>query len=68
LIGLGYRQLRVRTHGDLARIEVEEEEFQSMMSEERRKAVYEKFKELGFHYVTLDLKGYKMGSMNIGIN
>lgn len=68
LIGLGYRQLRVRTHGDLARIEVEEEDFQSMMSEERRKAVYEKFKELGFHYVTLDLKGYKMGSMNIGIN
>ncbi|QAT41756.1 ATP-dependent sacrificial sulfur transferase LarE [Aminipila luticellarii] len=67
LLDLGYKQLRVRTHGDLARIELEEADMDSFMKAERRQAVYEKFKELGFDYVTLDLKGYRMGSMNIGI-
>ncbi|QHI72243.1 ATP-dependent sacrificial sulfur transferase LarE [Aminipila terrae] len=67
LIELGYNQLRVRTHGDLARIEVEASEFKSITEDNRRLDIYKKFAELGFDYVTLDLRGYKMGSMNIGI-
>lgn len=67
LIELGYNQLRVRTHGDLARIEVEASEFKSITEDNRRLDIYKKFAEFGFDYVTLDLRGYKMGSMNIGI-
>ena len=65
LLDLGYRQLRVRIHGDnLARIELMPEELAGFMSEDIRHKVYEGFKEIGFIYVTLDLKGYRSGSMN----
>ncbi|QIB67957.1 ATP-dependent sacrificial sulfur transferase LarE [Aminipila butyrica] len=67
LRGLGYRQLRVRAHGDLARIELEEADFDSMMEKSRRQVVHQKFKELGFQYISLDLQGYKMGNMNAGL-
>ena len=64
LINLGFRQLRVRIHGTMARIEVLPADFPKIMEESLRKQVYGRLKELGFTYVTLDLGGYRMGSMN----
>jgi uncharacterized protein len=60
---LGIRQLRVRYHGEVARIEVLPEDFPVILA--NRTAIIEALKEHGFAYVTLDLKGYKTGSMNI---
>ncbi|MDY5219586.1 MAG: ATP-dependent sacrificial sulfur transferase LarE [Eubacteriales bacterium] len=64
LLDLGFHQLRVRIHGDVARIELLPAEFSRFMEEEIRLKVYKRLKELGFHYVTLDLLGYRTGSMN----
>jgi len=64
LKGLGFRQVRVRHHGEIARIEVEPEEIPRLASPEIRRQVAEKFKELRYLYTTLDLNGYRMGSMN----
>ena len=61
---LGYRQVRVRSHGDLARVEVPPEDVQELSAEDTRTQLIERFKELGFTYVTLDLQGYRSGSMN----
>ena len=61
---LGFRQVRVRHHGDIARIEVEPEEIPRLASPEIRRQVAEKFKALEYLYATLDLSGYRMGSMN----
>lgn len=62
LRSLGLSQLRVRYHGPVARIEVGETEFPIIMSQTSE--VVKKFQELGFKYTTLDLKGYRTGSMN----
>ena len=64
LLDLGFRQLRVRIHGDVARIEILPEEFPKIMEEGIRQAVYDRFREIGFSYVALDLMGYRTGSMN----
>ena len=64
LRSLGLRQLRVRHHGQVARIELDEGGMSVMMRGGRRQAVVERFKELGFSYVTLDLAGFRSGSMN----
>ena len=65
LLDLGFRQLRVRIHGgNMARIELLPEDFQKFMSEDIRIEVYEKLIDIGFTYVSLDLKGYRTGSMN----
>ncbi len=64
LLDLGFHQLRVRIHGDVARIELLPAEFGRFMEETTRLKVYKRLKELGFHYVTLDLLGYRTGSMN----
>ena len=64
LFGLGFQQLRVRIHGDVARIEILPEEFDRLMDAETRSLVYERLKDYGFRYVTLDLRGYRSGSMN----
>jgi len=61
---LGFRQVRVRHHGDIARIEVDAEEIPRLASPEIRRQVTEKFKELEYLYTTLDLNGYRTGSMN----
>jgi len=61
---LGFRQVRVRHHGEIARIEVEPEEIPRLASPEIRRQVTEKFKELRYLYITADLNGYRMGSMN----
>ena len=64
LRGLGLRQLRVRHHGDTARIEVPPDEIASLAAADTRRAIVEQLKALGFTYVTLDLEGYRTGSMN----
>lgn len=64
LRSLGLEQLRVRDHGDLARIEVPPEEIAGLASHEVRSRVSSFLRELGFRYVTLDLEGFRSGSMN----
>ena len=64
LKALGFRQVRVRHHGNTARIEVEPEQIQRLASPEIRLQTAQKFKELGYLYTTLDLDGYRTGSMN----
>jgi uncharacterized protein len=64
LLDLGLRQVRVRHHGNVARIEVSQAERAKFFNTELMDRVYEKFKQLGFMYTALDLKGYRTGSMN----
>ncbi len=64
LLDLGFHQVRVRIHGDMARIEVLPEEFGKLTENKIRNEVGMKFKSLGFCYVTMDLEGYRTGSMN----
>jgi uncharacterized protein len=61
---LNFREFRVRYHGDLARIEVSPTEFDRLFEKPIRDAVVKKFKEAGFNYVSLDLQGFRSGSMN----
>ena len=64
LLDLGFRQMRVRVHGNIARIEVLPEEIGKLVDEKVRNSVYNTLKGLGFDYVTMDLAGYRTGSMN----
>ena len=64
LHGLGIRQLRVRHHDTIARIEVEPQDFLTLTDEAVREQVVAKFREIGYSYVTLDLQGFRSGSMN----
>ncbi|MBI5561196.1 MAG: ATP-dependent sacrificial sulfur transferase LarE [Deltaproteobacteria bacterium] len=61
---LGFRQIRVRYHNDVARIEVDEGNIPLFLNDDLRRSVVEKFKEFGFTYVTVDLAGYRTGAMN----
>lgn len=63
LMDLGFHQFRVRIHGTMARIEVPEEEILKIADNETRAKIL-KFRTLGFSYVTLDLQGFRSGSMN----
>ena len=67
LLDYGFHQVRVRIHDNLARIEVLPEQFDRLMEEKVRTDVVAKLKEYGFLYVTMDLSGYRMGSMNDGL-
>jgi uncharacterized protein len=64
---LGFRQFRVRFHGDLVRIEIAREEMERALSMQMAGRLTEVFKPLGFHYVTLDLEGYRQGSLNASL-
>jgi uncharacterized protein len=64
LAGFGIRQLRVRDHDNIARIEVSRMDMPMFLDEKTATQIMEKFKALGYTYVTLDLQGYRMGSMN----
>lgn len=64
LKALGFSQFRVRHHGDLARIEISRDEMERALSLEMAGEFTRIFKGLGFHFVTLDLQGYRQGSMN----
>ncbi len=61
---LGFRQVRVRHHGPVARIEVEPGEFSRFLKKGLTKRISSRFKKLGYSYVSLDLDGYRTGSMN----
>lgn len=67
LHGLGIGQLRVRHHGDTARIEAEPSEMAILLDETNRERIVSRFRALGFLRVTLDLAGYRCGSMNEGL-
>ncbi len=67
LYDLGIRQFRVRHHGELARIELEAQEISLLKQKERRSQISEYFKTIGYAHVTLDLQGYRSGSLNEGI-
>ncbi len=66
LIDLGFKQIRVRHHGSVARIEVEDIDFDRLLDKQMRNVVYTRLKEFGYVHVALDLKGYRTGSMNEG--
>lgn len=69
LLGLGFKQVRVRYHQDkFARIEIGKDEMEKFLNINVIESVRNKFKELGFLYVTLDLDGYRTGSMNLSLN
>jgi uncharacterized protein len=61
---LGFTQIRVRHHGQVARIEIVPEEFSKMMEKKIREAIIEHFKKFGYVYIAVDLAGYRTGSMN----
>ncbi|MBP2033260.1 uncharacterized protein J2Z42_001963 [Clostridium algifaecis] len=67
LLDLGFKQVRVRYHGQIARIEVAPDERSKFFDLDIMDKVGKKLKEIGFTYVTLDVSGYKTGSMNAGL-
>ena len=68
LKALGFRQFRVRFHGEVVRIEIAREEMERALSIEMAARFTAIFKKLGFKYVTLDLEGYRQGSLNEVLN
>ena len=64
LLDAGFHQVRVRCHGNLARIETDAAGFTGMMDAHCREKVHKRFQEIGFSYIALDIKGYRTGSMN----
>ncbi len=67
LRSLGFRQLRVRYHGEVARVEIDPAEMDRLLEEKVRGQVVDRLKGAGFTYVTLDLQGYRTGAMNEGM-
>jgi uncharacterized protein len=64
LYSLGFRQVRVRYHADIVRLEIAREELPRALSMEMADRLTATFKQLGFRYVTLDLQGFRSGAMN----
>lgn len=64
LMSLGFRAVRVRSHDDIARIELGQDERKKIMDEKFMDRISEELKSYGYRYVCLELSGYKMGSMN----
>ena len=64
LHGLGIKQVRVRHHDDVARIEVEPTELPALINDETRQAIATHFRAIGYSYITLDLEGFRSGSLN----
>jgi len=67
LCALGFRLVRVRHHGETARIEIAREEFGKLLDNDVSRRVAAALKNLGYTYVCLDLEGYRTGSMNEGL-
>lgn len=68
LLSLGFTGFRVRHHGDIARIELKQDQIDKMLNHKIREEVSKKLKEIGFKYVSLDLEGYRTGSMNEAVS
>jgi uncharacterized protein len=64
---MGFRVARVRYHGEVARLEVEAREISRLLETETREKVDSALKSIGFRFVTVDLKGFRSGSLNEGI-
>lgn len=64
MMKIGFRAVRVRCHGNLARIEVDRKDRARLFDEKLMDDISSKFKEVGFKYVTLDMQGYRVGSLN----
>ena len=64
---LGFKVVRVRYHGEVARLEIGRDEMHRMLDSELSERVTAEFKEIGFRFVTLDLKGFRSGSLNEGV-
>lgn len=64
LLDLGFKQVRVRIHNLMARIELNESDFTKIIEQNVRQKIIKEFKKLGFTYISLDLQGYRTGSMN----
>ncbi len=60
-----FKIFRVRSHGNIARIEVPEKDFDKLLS--HKKSIIAEFKKIGYDYVTIDIEGYRSGSMDVGI-
>jgi uncharacterized protein len=67
LAGLGFRVYRVRHHDDLARVEIGRDELARAFEPDTRAAIVRELKAVGYRYVTLDLQGYRLGSLNEGL-
>ncbi len=65
LLSMGFRQVRVRHYDEMARIEVSKEEIKKIFNNGTSEKISKKLKEIGFKYVTVDLEGYRTGSMNL---
>ena len=68
LISLGLTELRVRHHGDLARIEVPTSDFGRLLDRHTRESLIDGLKRLGYRHITLDLQGFRSGSLNEGLS
>ena len=66
LLREGFRQIRVRDHGEIARIEIGQEEFARLNKPERRGRISCRFLEIGFRFVCVDLQGYRPGGISVG--
>ncbi|BCB95606.1 adenine nucleotide alpha hydrolase [Dissulfurispira thermophila] len=64
LKGLGFTELRVRSHGDIAKIELKSDEINRLLDNALRESVVNEFKKNGFKYITIDLEGFKSGRLN----
>lgn len=64
LKNLGIRILRVRDHGNMVRIETSDKEMELFLQDKLRNKIVEKFKAIGYNFISLDLEGYRTGSMN----
>ena len=64
LYDLGFKQVRVRHHDTIARIEITPELIRNVVTDDVRLRIVEKLKKIGYHYVTLDIEGYRTGSLN----
>jgi pyridinium-3,5-biscarboxylic acid mononucleotide sulfurtransferase len=64
LKGLGFKQVRLRHHNDIARIEMEEQEIAILLDDGNRRKVVDTLKKLGYKYISLDLQGFRSGSLN----
>lgn len=67
LVAEGFRQVRVRHHGEIARIEVPPADLPHFFADDRNERITRALKDIGFRYVTLDLQGYRSGSLNEGL-
>jgi len=67
LHAMGFRVARVRYHGEVARLEVEQAEIARLLEPATRERVERELRELGFRFVTVDLKGFRSGSLNEGV-